>query len=592
MAGGPSRVQAVLLLLAGAMGYAAVSSLLGHSDLARSYDASAWLHGEHDFTRLKEMHGSAAAGNPSGGGRRGGAGVPGDVAGDPVQRERQEQGQVQGSGEARPNLAEGNEQLARFEAAVAAVRAGADAERAQGINMYEKAVQKPDAEQSGARGGEARGSSSGADAEALPCHAEEGTEYGGDVVKWGEHHVTSSPEECCDACRSFDADAAGTKPCNVWVYCPVEDGCAGSVKGACWLKNVPDPANPPVMSADSVWTSGALHAGPSRGPEADANAPGAKRKFHVLVTANQAVYVQWQTRVMYYHYKKQRAAQGPDGAMGGFTRILHSGRPDELMDEIPTVVVENLSNKGGDHGFVVLSRPYAFVQWAEKLARGEISIEEDYVLMAEPDHLLLRPLPNLMQGERAAAFPFFYIEPTKYPDLVQRFTGPLEKDQLASMAKIGSSPVQLRADDLARIAPVWMNVSIALKNDPEADKAWGWVLEMYGYTMAATMVGVPHDTVPHFQAQPPWDKHLGKFYQIHYTYGMDYTMEGEFTPGKIGEWRFDKRSYANEYPPKNLALPPKGVPELVVMLVKAVNEASANIPGWPESSTSTSLRAL
>ena len=152
MAGGPSRVQAVLLLLAGAMGYAAVSSLLGHSDLARSYDASAWLHGEHDFTRLKEVHGSAAAGNPSGGGRRGGAGVPGDVAGDPVQRERQEQEQVRGSGEARPNLAEGNEQLARFEAAVAAVRAGADAERAQGINMYEKAVQKPDAEQSGARG--------------------------------------------------------------------------------------------------------------------------------------------------------------------------------------------------------------------------------------------------------------------------------------------------------------------------------------------------------------------------------------------------------------------------------------------------------
>jgi len=31
--------------------------------------------------------------------------------------------------------------------------------------------------------------------------------------------------------------------------------------------------------------------------------------------------------------------------MGGFTRILHSGRPDELMDEIPTVVVDPLPDK-------------------------------------------------------------------------------------------------------------------------------------------------------------------------------------------------------------------------------------------------------
>lgn len=28
--------------------------------------------------------------------------------------------------------------------------------------------------------------------------------------------------------------------------------------------------------------------------------------------------------------------------MGGFTRLLHSGRPDEYMDEIPTIVVDPL----------------------------------------------------------------------------------------------------------------------------------------------------------------------------------------------------------------------------------------------------------
>lgn len=31
---------------------------------------------------------------------------------------------------------------------------------------------------------------------------------------------------------------------------------------------------------------------------------------------------------------------------------------------------------------------------------------------------------------------------------------------------------------LEEIAPTWMNVSLRMKDDPEADKAFGWVLEM------------------------------------------------------------------------------------------------------------------
>lgn len=41
-------------------------------------------------------------------------------------------------------------------------------------------------------------------------------------------------------------------------------------------------------------------------------------------------------------------------------------------------------------------------------------------------------------------------------------------------------------------------------------------------------------------------------------------IQGELTYGKIGEWRFDKRSYLMGPPPRNLPLPPQGVPESVV----------------------------
>lgn len=63
-------------------------------------------------------------------------------------------------------------------------------------------------------------------------------------------------------------------------------------------------------------------------------------KFHVALTATDAPYSKWQCRIMYYCYKKMKDV--PKSDMGGFTRVLHSGKPDNLMEEIPTFVVDPL----------------------------------------------------------------------------------------------------------------------------------------------------------------------------------------------------------------------------------------------------------
>ncbi|OMO87399.1 hypothetical protein COLO4_20667 [Corchorus olitorius] len=240
-----------------------------------------------------------------------------------------------------------------------------------------------------------------------------------------------------------------------------------------------------------------------------------KMPFHVALTATDAPYSKWQCRIMYYWYKKQKDLPGSE--MGGFTRILHSGSPDNLMDEIPTVIVDPLP-AGLDRGYIVLNRPWAFVQWLEKT-----TIEEEYVLMAEPDHVFIRPLPNLASGGFPAAFPFFYIKPDQNEKLLRKFY-PEEMGPVTNIDPIGNSPVIIK--------------------------------------------------------KPPWDLETGKRFIIHYTYGCDYNMKGELTYGKIGEWRFDKRSYLRGPPPRNLSLPPPGVPESVETLVKMVNEATANIPNW------------
>lgn len=74
------------------------------------------------------------------------------------------------------------------------------------------------------------------------------------------------------------------------------------------------------------------------------------------------------------------------------------------------------------------------MQWVR-----EVKIPEKYVLMSEPDHVWLKPMPNLMVDDRPAAFPFFYIEPSKkeFKHITEKFTGPLTLKQAESIAPIG-----------------------------------------------------------------------------------------------------------------------------------------------------------
>lgn len=53
----------------------------------------------------------------------------------------------------------------------------------------------------------------------------------------------------------------------------------------------------------------------------------------------------------------------PRCEMGGFTRLLHSGQEDDLVNEIPTYIADPLPNSVVEHEwYPVLNRPYAFMQ--------------------------------------------------------------------------------------------------------------------------------------------------------------------------------------------------------------------------------------
>jgi len=357
----------------------------------------------------------------------------------------------------------------------------------------------------------------------------EHTDFWGDALVWGDSNLVESKDECCDMCATYEPKKKGDPTCNVWVYCGDEELCKTKYK-QCWLKYLAHPsATAPANEGPTVgWTAGIRKQVGETEEEVD---PNEDRSYHVVISAQGAA-THWQSRVHYYWYKKIKRQCRKEGKcdMGGFTRILHTGKADELVEEMPTFVANELPAEHPHHGYIVLNRPYAFLQWIKT-----VKIPEKYVLMCEPDHILLKPMPNLMKGKKPAAFPFFYIEPTKenFLPITERFVGKLETvEEKSQIAPIGSSPTMMTLDDMKKVFPLWFNLSIAVHNDQEAVKEWGWVQEMYAFTLSMYKAGI-RDIGLHLEmmGQPPWDSQLEKFYILHYTYGMDYTLEGKFTPG-------------------------------------------------------------
>ena len=239
--------------------------------------------------------------------------------------------------------------------------------------------------------------------------------------------------------------------------------------------------------------------GSALGPKRTTKSSG---KYHMVVTADDNVYNSWQVQVCYYWYLRMKEDH-PDSDLGGFTRLLHTGRPDDLMDKIPTVVVEPEPDEK-HRGYKVLNRPWAFQQFLEGT-----NITEDYIFMSEPDHLMLRPMPNWATETTAAAFPFHYMkaqDDPKHPPLIAHFN-----DKNVSLDRIfptGNSPVIISKRQMLQVAPVWRDLAFRIDTYKPSKEYWGWVLEMWAFTISCSQQDPPvdFDLHPEFMLQTPWDR--------------------------------------------------------------------------------------
>jgi len=335
---------------------------------------------------------------------------------------------------------------------------------------------------------------------------------------------------------------------------------------------------PARFEASAASTSASASA--SAASAADPACPG-RRPYHTLLTSQATTYQAWQSRIMYYHFIKQRKLAGPCGEMGGFTRLVASedGKPDGLEAEMPSFFVRQYTTAEiARYGhFGVLNRPFSVVQFADR--GGFEALQEQFVYIAETDHVLMRPLPNLATPDKAAAFSFGYMHcGSSHQPLLDKFAPGVKYSEVQP---VGPSPLVVSKPVLRRLAPLWLNLSLALKLDPVADRRFGWVLEMWGYSIACAALGVKNYVWQQLQIEPSasWRQNLTAEdpYIYHYTFGVEYSVDGVPVVGAVGEWSLDKRHYFGALPPKQLAPPPHCALECAWVLVARGQRGHARV---------------
>jgi len=55
---------------------------------------------------------------------------------------------------------------------------------------------------------------------------------------------------------------------------------------------------------------------------------------------------------------------------------------------------------------------------------------------------------------------------------------------------------------LRKLTPLWLDLSVKLKADHDADAAFGWVLEMWGYSLACARLGIKNFVWQQLQIEP------------------------------------------------------------------------------------------
>ena len=106
--------------------------------------------------------------------------------------------------------------------------------------------------------------------------------------------------------------------------------------------------------------------------------------------------------------------------------------------------------------------------------------------------MMMRVFPNLATPDRPVGFGFYYMlgmDPKLKP-VVEKFLDPSISAE--TVDAVGPSPILIHKPLLQKVARPWWDMSQRMQKDPDAQRIFGWVLEMWGYNLAVRNMGIRH----------------------------------------------------------------------------------------------------
>jgi len=180
---------------------------------------------------------------------------------------------------------------------------------------------------------------------------------------------------------------------------------------------------------------------------------------------------------------------------------------------------------------------------------------EEVILLLDPDCVFLAPLVPAEPVSRGhpVSHPVFYMDPEPKAELLQKHCS---RPELVDAVGI---PTLIHRDDLMELAPLWVEKTEKIRNDPKSREliGGGWLAETWGYTLAAAEMGLQHKLreLARSQGEDQADLPI-----VHYCYDSS---------DAANRWAWDKRTYR---PWERVLDPPDDVPLADKALIGLLNE--------------------
>jgi len=230
--------------------------------------------------------------------------------------------------------------------------------------------------------------------------------------------------------------------------------------------------------------------------------PNTKSTYHTVFNVQSKQYFEWQSRYNVFWHKQV-------GQPGKITRLLSmggawptDGNPhpvgDHLMKEVPTHIAPQYDYR--IDSYVAYNKPLSITHWLQTT-----EVKEDIIIIIDPDCAYINKM-DIQVDEGAPVSTQGYYSFKDENSIEMQIAKHYCKGICKHYDPI-AVPVVIHKNDLARLAPLWLTYTEAIRKDREGPNKWPiewndnrftvnrieWVAEMFGYVLAAAHLDLRHE---------------------------------------------------------------------------------------------------